>query len=254
MGQRVVTNADESLEMPGPGGDATGQIFSHPYGKAENLVHNLSPTSSGEDIFPNPTPAPGFDLPRCCCRVQTARNSDLFKTKCEHTAEIPTVTCPDLLTTTSTTLMALQEKNPKQNPNLAAFIYFSWFFVLFCLKKSKIAEVGDGKPGSDPPILNLETSRRQKQQWAGCVWASLPPSILAPLCLGEGERGKLLILGRISSGFWLWRGSLLKGDIAAGPFHASLSQEFTVTPSRAMPGASSRSRLQGLILPFGVMK
>lgn len=42
MGQRVVTNADESLEMPGPGGDATGQIFSHPYGKAEDLVHNLS--------------------------------------------------------------------------------------------------------------------------------------------------------------------------------------------------------------------
>lgn len=84
-----------------------------------------------------------------------------------------------------------------------------------------------------------------------------PPSIPTPLRLGKGQEPNCpsrVILGATSRDFWCWRGSLLREDSAAGPFHASLSREFAVTPSQAMPGASSLPRPQGLILLFGITK
>lgn len=152
---------------------------------------------------------------------------------------MPTAPSPYLLPTTSTSSMPQQKKSPMLSSQKQNYRRRGW--------QTRIC----------PPSSAWKHPGDSKKQRAGCARAPLPPSILAPLRLGKGKGANcssMLILGQISRGLGGWQGRLFKGHFAAGAFHASLSREFAATPSKAMPEASSRPRLQGLILPFRVMK
>lgn len=218
-----------------------GKSLSIPMGKL-NIWFTISPPPAVEKAFSNPASAPGFDLARCCCCVQTVPDSgnpdfDYSKQKCK--APIRNTRSP--LPQFAPNHINLLEATEKEKP-----------CCFFCEKQN--CRGWGWQSRIWPSMSMLEPSRRQQ---AATGWMSLGSRVglhpRSPLP-GEGGRGKLLILGQVSRGFWPWQGGFLKGDFTAGPFHASLSREFTVTPSQATPGASSRPRPQSLILPFRVMQ
>jgi len=202
--------------MPAPG-MLQGKSLSIPAGKLK-IWFTISPSPAVEKIFSNRASAPGFDLPRCCCWVQTVpvqgtpvSTQSIQNTK--HPSETPAAPRPDFLPTTSASSVPQRKKKPR------------------CFFGKKQSRRGWGRQTRTWPSIPIpETSRRQQ---AAAGWmrsgsrAALRPRSPLP---GEGGRGELLTLGQISKGFLALAGKSPERGLCSGSFSCLIKSGIRCNP------------------------